>query len=137
MDGRRHCSRRRCSNCTWEPSNATTFVDSLKAAVRDRQQLAGSVSTSELEEAGHPVLPPFYLVSVRSRGEMGGEVSAQIARIVADAVDEARFRRRRNGSPITYMPGDSTTPPSWRTLPLGRGPERRARSSRDGSRSPR
>jgi hypothetical protein len=46
-------------------------------------------------------------------------VIAQIARVVADAVDEARLAATQEGSPMTYTPGASvTTPPSWRMLPF-------------------
>ena len=51
--------------------------------------------------------------------QVAGQVLGQLEGVGADTVDEARLAAPRvNGSPSTYMPDRSITPPSCRIAPL-------------------
>ena len=67
----------------------------------------------------------FYLARVtttsRARPDGRGKPPARRRGLAASSRAPSMkldLRRRRNGMPIRYIPGESTTPPSWRTMPL-------------------
>ena len=109
------------------PSDCRTASSRCRAAARAISSLVTLAQTMTSVLDGYPV---------RSRCEAR---CATTSRASSSApwmnVD---LRRRSTGRPIAYIPGASTTtPPSCRSCPCGRGPARRASDNRDESRSPR